>query len=332
MWLKCNTQMREVLYSKLVFVDSHDGLKGSKTLRPSFHIPTNAFSCGQGEAMRMVLKSFTMPKSFYDINETNNTFFYRKADGAEVEINLDPGDYTGSELAGEITNKVRASELGGTAFTCTYTPQTRRLKFTIPSNYPSGYFVCYFDKSIARSMNNHGHYSDAYEVLGGTPSTDISNPVNMFLASHSTGTGATVAESKYPVRLSTIENIYLRCSAQGDAYCTTSYDPFKTGNKLDSTDIWAAIPNVTNTNGHIVLEDNSEDFQIHIKQGQVSDLKFSLSDGKGREFPLVRDTQAQDGNINFNLVFKFEILSEPHETRVVTEGVVQYRHPPEMTK
>ena len=101
---------------------------------------------------------------------------------------------------------------------------------------------------------------------------------------------------------------------------------------MDSTDIWAAIPNVTNTNGHIVLEDNSEDFQIHIKQGQVSDLKFSLSDGKGREFPLVRDTQAQDGNINFNLVFKFEILSEPHETRVVTEGVAQYRHPPEMTK
>ena len=56
--------MREVLYSKLVFVDSHDGLKGSKTLRPSFHVPTNAFSCGQGEAMRMVLKSFTMPKMF----------------------------------------------------------------------------------------------------------------------------------------------------------------------------------------------------------------------------------------------------------------------------
>ena len=61
MWLKCNTQMREVLYSKLVFVDSHDGLKGSKTLRPSFHVPTNAFSCGQGEAMRMVLTSKSEP-------------------------------------------------------------------------------------------------------------------------------------------------------------------------------------------------------------------------------------------------------------------------------
>lgn len=281
--------------------------------------------------MRMVLKSFTMPKAFYDINKTNNTFFYRKSDDTEVRIALEQGDYTGAELATEIQAKVRASELGGTAFACTYSSKTRKLNFVIPANYPTGFFVCYFDKSIGRSADNQAQYSDAYEVLGGTPTTDINTPINMFASAHINGT-ATAVSSKYPVRLSTIENIYLRCSLQGDAYCTTSYEPFKTGNKLDGTDIWAAIPNVTNSNGYIVLEDNSEDFQIHLKQGQVSDLKFSLSDGKGRELPLVADEQAKDGNINFNLVFKFEILSEPHEARIVTEGVSRYLHPPEMTK
>jgi hypothetical protein len=80
------------------------------------------------------------------------------------------------------------------------------------------------------------------------------------------------------------------------------------------------------------LEDNSEDYQIHIKSGQLTDIKFNLSDGKGRTLPLVTDTQAEDGNINFNLVFKFEIMSEPHEAHIVTGGVAQYRQPPEMTK
>ena len=51
---------KEVLYSKLVFIDSHDGVRGAKTLKPSFHIPSNAFGCSQGESMRLVLKSFTM--------------------------------------------------------------------------------------------------------------------------------------------------------------------------------------------------------------------------------------------------------------------------------
>ena len=284
--------------------------------------------------MRMVLKSFTMPKAFYNINQTNNTFFYRKtATEEDVKITLNPGDYTGDELASEIQAQVRANtELGGTSFTCVFTAKTRRLVFTVPSTYASGYFVCYFDKTTGKSADNHAQYSDAYEVLGGTPSTDINNPVNMFNAAHTSGGGSTLMLSKYPVRLTTIENFYLRCSAQGDAYCTSSFEPFKTGNKLDSTDIWASIPNVANANGYIVLEDNSEDFQIHIKQGQVNDLKFTVSDGKGRELPLVSDTQAQDGNINFNLCFKFEIMSEPHEARIVSEGVAQYRHPPEMTK
>ena len=326
--------LRQVLYSKLVFVDSHDGVRGAKSLKPTFHVPTNAFSCGAGESMRMVLKSFTMPKAFYNINQTNNTFFYRKtATSDDIELVLTEGDYTATELATEIQAVVRGTTaLGGSTFTCGYSAKTRKFTFNIPSGYPSGYFVCYFDKTVGRSADNQHHYSDAYEVLGGTPSTDITSPVNMFATAHTNGGGNTALTSKYPIRLSTIENLYLRCSAQGDAYCTTTYEPFKTGNKLDNTDIWACIPNAENANGNIVFVDNSEDYQIHLKQGQVSDLKFSVSDGKGRELPLVADTQAQDGNINFNLCFKFEIMSEPHEGHIVTEGVAQYRHPPEMTK
>jgi len=324
--------MREVLYSKLVFLDSHDGVRGTNSLKTSFHIPSHAFSCGQGESMRMVLKSFTMPKAFYNINQTNNTFFYRNTTaGTDTKIELAHGDYTGAQLATEIASRVNDAFSSGTSFTCNYSTINRRLTLSIPSTYPTGYFVCYFDKTVGRSKDNHEHYNDAYEILGGTPSTDLSAPVNMFEDGHTNGSSSIII-SKYPIRLSTIENILLRCSLQGDAYASTSYDVFKTGNKLDATDIFAAIPNVVTDNGHIVLVDNNEDFQIHLKQGQLTDLKFDLSDGKGRELPLVTGEQAKDGNLNFNLCFKFEILAEPHEAHIVTEGVAQYRHPPEMTK
>ena len=324
--------MREVLYSKLVFLDSHDGVRGRKSLTPSYHIPANAFSCGQGESMRLVLKHFTMPKAFYNINKSNNTFFYRDTgNNSNVELNLAPGNYTATELAAEIQRVVRGTgALSAATFTCTYDAKTRKLTMTIPSASPSGYFVSYFDKR----ETSPEFYSDANEVLGGTPTTDVANPVNMFNGNaHTNGGGNTTVESKYPIRLNTIENLYLRCSAQGDAFCSTTYEPKKTGNKLDACDIWASIPNIENAEGNIVLTDNSEDFQIYIKHGQLTDLKFAVSDGKGRELPLVADSQAEDGNLNFNLCFKFEIMSEQHEPTIVRPDAANepFRHPPKMS-
>ncbi len=323
--------MRDVLYSRLVFLDSHDGVKGRSSLRPSFHVPTNAFACGQGESMRLVLKNFTMPKSFYDVNQSNSTFWYRNTDNnTSVKITLEPGDYTASELAAEIQARVRATAgLGGSSFAVSYDAKTRKFTCTIPSNYPSGFFFSVFDKTQPAPE----YYQDTSELLGGSPTTSVTAPLNMFDGStHTLAGSSTIVVSKYPIRLSTLENVYLRCSQQGDAYCSTAFEPNKKGNKLDHCDIWAAIPVTVNSNNTIVLDDNSEDYQIHIKHGQVSDIKFSLSDGKGRALPLAGDDQAVDGNINFKLCFKFEIMSEPHEAHIITGGVDRYMHPPSMTK
>ena len=38
--------MRGVTYSKLVFLDSQDGVRGAKALRPTFTVPSNDFSVG----------------------------------------------------------------------------------------------------------------------------------------------------------------------------------------------------------------------------------------------------------------------------------------------
>ena len=39
--------MRGVTYSKLVFLDSQDGVRGAKALRPTFTVPSNDFSVGK---------------------------------------------------------------------------------------------------------------------------------------------------------------------------------------------------------------------------------------------------------------------------------------------
>ena len=151
--------------------------------------------------MRLVLKSFTMPKSFYNINQDNNVFFYNNTDTHSlIEVKLIPGDYTADELKDEIQTRVRATAgLGGT-FTVAYDIKTRKFTFTIPSNYPSGYFfVSFYDKNETTLE----YRSDANEVLGGTPSTDVNAPVNMFAGgAHTFNGGATTVASKYPIRLS----------------------------------------------------------------------------------------------------------------------------------
>ena len=325
--------MPSVVYSKLIFLDGRDGLQNSRQLNPQFHIPTNAFSCDKDQSMRLVLKSFTMPKdAMYDVNQTNNTFFYRDTStSTDNQISLDHGDYSATDLASHIQTKVVA--VMGAGFTCTYNTITKKLEMSIPSAYPTGYFVAYRDKSITHYLgagDNQKHYSDANELLGGSVSTDLTEPKNMFATDHTTGT-PTAVKSKYPIRLSTMDNIYLRCSLQGDAYCSTTHEPFRTGNKLHNTDIWASIPNVANNDNLIVFDDNSEDFQINLKQTALSTLKLALSDGKGRELPLIDTDQGVDGNMSFQVVAKLEILSDPHEPAMALEGVKRYTQPPQLT-
>jgi hypothetical protein len=60
--------MRGVTYSKLVFLDSQDGVRGAKALRPTFTVPSNDFSVGNEESIRLTLKSFSMPVQYYGIN------------------------------------------------------------------------------------------------------------------------------------------------------------------------------------------------------------------------------------------------------------------------
>ena len=45
--------MRGVTYSKLVFLDSQDGVRGAKALRPTFTVPSNDFSVGNEESIRL---------------------------------------------------------------------------------------------------------------------------------------------------------------------------------------------------------------------------------------------------------------------------------------
>ena len=47
--------MRGVTYSKLVFLDSQDGVRGAKALRPTFTVPSNDFSVGNEESIRLTL-------------------------------------------------------------------------------------------------------------------------------------------------------------------------------------------------------------------------------------------------------------------------------------
>jgi hypothetical protein len=113
--------------------------------------------------MRLALKNFVMPKSFYDVNQSNSTFWYRNTDNNTwIKISLDPGDYTATELAAEIQARVRATAvLGGSTFAVSHDAKTREFTCMIPSNYPSSFFFSVFDKTQSAPE----YYQDTSELL-----------------------------------------------------------------------------------------------------------------------------------------------------------------------
>ena len=58
-------------------------------------------------------KHFAMPKSFYDINETNNVFYYRNTgNSTNIQIVLNEGDYMASSWLRGTTSRESHLRLG----------------------------------------------------------------------------------------------------------------------------------------------------------------------------------------------------------------------------
>jgi hypothetical protein len=78
----------------------------------------------------MAVESAAIPRSWYVINNYNNTFTFTSVPGSGT-ITLTPGNYNATQLALAVQTAVRALAGGLSGFACTYDSVTNKLQMTL---------------------------------------------------------------------------------------------------------------------------------------------------------------------------------------------------------
>ena len=311
----------EVAFSKNIFLDSSINTDSGDGRAARWICPSEGFSVGNQQFIKMTVNSFTMRRNWYNINYHNNLFYsYDPGSDLYQPYTIAEGNYTDLFLlANAIQNALQV--VHGAAL-CTFSATTRKFSFdmTAAGGFPAdNYFVGFVVKDGVIPGSNPqpsqlGFFNDSFEILGGKPERKGGIglvPVNLFGAT----VGQVIHKSFYVAALNTLSELCIRSSLQGGNYQSFGYErQLPNASGLTNTDIIARIPirNATWTDEEefIHFEDFDDNFSVIIPEKQLSQFVFSVTDHKGRLLPETNVGQAADGALSFRLSLKMSILND----------------------
>lgn len=273
-------------------------------------------SVGDNQFIRLVLKNFSMMKTWTDINANNNTFRMKSplSGGSYQEITLASQNYSSiKSLATELASKINAQLIVWTHYasgTITINnPQGTSLDsdtdniidFSIKTNVAHGLSP---GQLVIQTRISDG---DAYAVIGGdrilddtsdTPSITVAVPSTTELR----------FTCKYHAQLFTEPYLFLHSQSQTDSLQTSSYNALDTdtpnSGSINQSTILAKIPVDRDV---IAYDAQTDEYFINLSNNTLHNLTLDVRDSKGRRFPLQGTNQASLGNRNFNCVLEIQI-------------------------
>ncbi len=311
----------ETAYTKNIFLDSSINTEGNDGRLARWICPAEGFSVANQQYIKMTLNSFSMRRNWYNINQYN-CIFYSKDGTTYTEYIIQQGNYTTfTSLATAIQNAIQVVHpLATVAW------DTTSRKFAIDMtavpilDFPAGaFFVGFICKAGPQpvGVSELGFFNDAFEILGGRPTRDVSIITNMFQdpATGLPATGTVVHQSFFVGALNSISELVIRTSLQGGNYQSFGYEKnLPSASGLTNTDIIARLPideaTWTPEKEFIHFEDYDDNFSVIIAEKQLSQLVFSVTDHKGRLIPEVNFQQAQDGALSFRLSLKMSVMND----------------------
>ena len=314
---------------KNIFVDTEQ--YHSVDNKVTLLFPSQTLVVPQGFGMKLSLQQFTMKKSFYNINKYNNIFYlYNSTTNSYTEIVITEGDYykfgtTGADansLCKAIQDAITNAGIG--ANTVTYNVNTRKLSIASASFSATNYLVCFQvppsrQNFIPANTTPNGLFSDVAEILGARSNqqelTSSYVPFPAFELSSTTFT------SFYPASLYSMENIRLILNLGSSNLETPNMDANSSTSICLASQTFATIPlqNGGSFDGLNLIEpaiilfqdDGDELFSIKLQQNHIDSCNFSLVDGKGRPIDEVGKDQYKNGELNYQMVIRYEIIEEP---------------------
>ena len=313
--------------------------------------------------MRLVMRSFDMRRTWYDINATNNIFYWW-APGAEADplkytgvgvfypIVIQPGTYTsfddvthGLALAIQVAINATSASTGLTSVV-TYLPVTRNFSIVIsqagsgaPTIDANGFFVSFYDDSERTPPNVSalGFLNDSGEILGVFQTNSLSQIVPAFgsVGGYEKGVGTYVGP--FPAQLSSLEAVYIRSSLGTSNFASSGFEPQvpNSNTGLNVTQLWARVelndsvydplnPFIT------YVEPSDGNYPLYLQYKQLDQMVLQVTDDKGRDLSLLQTYpgQAQSGALSYKMVFSWEVLTEvPALSRPVSLATIQANPP-----
>lgn len=336
-----------VKYARNVFIDSEINQVGNgESIKLNF--PPSPFAILPQEQMRLTLTTADIRRNWYSINKYNNKFYWYDPTGVGTytELVVQEGTYyafnpTGAvppappvSLGDAILFAIQAyAPLATTALA--WDEPTRKYTLTLPAGLPAGSgFVSFQVKSTPAAptgVSDNGYFGDFAEIIGGYFTRDgWTNPRDLFSGEPLIAQAVALTQvSPFVAQLNTIESIFIRTNLHSGNYQTYGFEkdlPNQQG--LTPTEIFARIPIKSTFNtpsdNFIVFEDPNGLFSMYLNQTQLSQVYFRLTDDKGRPIPEVRAGQAKEGNLNFKISFRWEVLHDelpPNALKTKPENV-----------
>jgi len=293
--------------------------------------PSQTLVVPQGFGMKLSLQQFTMKKSFYNINKYNNTFYlYNSTTNAYTEIVIAEGDYytfgsTGTDansLCKAIQDAITNASIG--ANTVSYNVNTRKLSITSASFSSTNYLVCFQvppsrQNFIPANTTPNGLFSDVAEILGAR--SNQQELTSSYVPFPAFELNSTTFTSFYPASLYSMENIRLILNLGSSNLETPNMDANSSTSICLASQTFATIPlhnggsfdglNLIEPSIILFEDDGDELFSIKLQQNHIDSCNFSLVDGKGRPIDEVGKDQYKNGELNYQMVIRYEIIEEP---------------------
>jgi len=326
---------QEVVNSYNIFIDTERNLSSSSNgNRIRLPLSQTPITCAENQFLRLTLQSFSMYKSWTNVNSNNSTFRIQQTDdfsaGAgtaplvDVAVNLPHVNYAnlfdlatnfglalGLELATHTGVAMSATPLSNVlpANTTTIAGTTNNIiSFTINYSAPHGMT----SNPIIQFKVRDG---DIFEILGGNRVRDANDNTTISVDCDALSNPSQVSvQCYYNAQLSSQQNLYLRTTTNTTNIQTSS---FNSGN----TD----TPNVNMMEnsrilGKIIIDDEFATFTsgtqmeyfLNLTTKSLTFLDLFITDSHGRDIPSTTqgtgNQQTTLGNRSFECVIKLDVV------------------------
>jgi len=326
---------QEVVNSYNIFIDTERNLSGnSNGNRIRLPLSQTPISCAENQFLRLTLQSFSMYKSWTNVNSNNSTFRIQQADdfsgGAgtaplvNVALNLTHQNYANLfDLAKEFGN-VLGAELAthtGVALAATPIVNIRPQNTTTLAGTTDNIISFDIDFTGAHGMTVNPiiqfkvQDGDIFEILGGDRIRDFADNTTISVDCDATSVGNKVSvQCYYNAQLSSQQNVYLRTTTNTTNIQTSS---FNSGN--------SDTPNINMMEnsrilGKIVIDDEFATFTsgtqmeyfLNLTTKSLTFLDLFITDSHGRDIPFTTkgtgNSQGTLGNRSFECIVKIDIV------------------------